>query len=399
MNEDDLKSKPQGVWIPQKLLNYFDQGDINSMELLLLVKIDSFRSNDLPCFAENEYLAKITHNTVRHTQRMLSKLENLGLLIKKNKNGRRLLLSKFPSGGDDESVTPGMTKTSSPHDRNVTPKQSILRAESEPLIDKYNNKALTVADATVRGFFNSSQKDQYDELAASLLSAVLRARKCEPSAKPTGWAKELRLLKLEPERITKVLNWYCTVIGQPFIPEAFSGRAFRLKFFNIESKMPEEISEITEKEKIAFERSEQYHLSIFSKEDNLEMFVQSRRNYVEFNSKAMLWLEACELRRGTDPFSSVDFKFKKKLCSFNEANLILNSIEPNNLLFVPAKYFMPEWLKFIHSRFSLWKEFKGTSKTLIWTPAQRDYDNLIKSKMVEMNIPVETWAKILERIK
>jgi hypothetical protein len=50
------------------------------------------------------------------------------------------------------------------------------------------------------------------------------------------WAGQFRiLLKHQPqEQIRNVLIWYCENLNRPYLPQAFSARAFRLKFAGIE---------------------------------------------------------------------------------------------------------------------------------------------------------------------
>lgn len=84
----------------------------------------------------------------------------------------------------------------------------------------------------------ATHSEQDTAFATQLREAVIRR------GKPTGyslvsWSKEFAILgrEISEDRIQKVLTWYCTRIGQAYVPLAYSAKTFRQKFLQIESCM------------------------------------------------------------------------------------------------------------------------------------------------------------------
>lgn len=84
-NERDFK----GVWIPKEV--YLNQ-DLNWIEKILFVEINSLDKNKRGCFASNEYLADFLETSERTVSRGISKLKKLHLIKQKNFDGRRRIL-------------------------------------------------------------------------------------------------------------------------------------------------------------------------------------------------------------------------------------------------------------------------------------------------------------------
>lgn len=98
----------------------------------------------------------------------------------------------------------------------------------------------------MNGFFPTNKKkstpDQFDVQCAKILHQILLQRhlihsRCRPSA----WAKEFALLRtldgVREIEIAAVLEWYEKTAGNDYIPEAFSGKAFRSKFLQLQRAM------------------------------------------------------------------------------------------------------------------------------------------------------------------
>lgn len=106
----------------------------------------------------------------------------------------------------------------------IIPKKRIRKESSipskkdpEPIIDK--NK-------------------EFYPLAERLAAMVDKHRHLStPSKHIKAWANEIRLCKTEYkttiERITRVIDWYEKHIGEKFVPQAFSGSSFRIKFTSL----------------------------------------------------------------------------------------------------------------------------------------------------------------------
>ena len=97
------------------------------------------------------------------------------------------------------------------------------------------------------GFFPDDDKPKAScgcqKAAAKLFNSLLiKGLVNKRRSKPTKWAKTISDFLKENDHITKkefqaTLIWYCTMIGEEFIPEAYSAESFCTKYVNIRSAM------------------------------------------------------------------------------------------------------------------------------------------------------------------
>lgn len=117
-----MKREFKGVWIPGEL--YKDR-TLTWSQKLMLVEIDSFSANGLPCFVSNEHLAEHLQIGTSATEKCLKSLVDLGLVVrdrtKVGKTIRRTLrvTTGIHSGWQPESVT-GETRNEVRHTNTVT---------------------------------------------------------------------------------------------------------------------------------------------------------------------------------------------------------------------------------------------------------------------------------------
>lgn len=81
-NSRDFK----GVWIPKEV--WLDT-DLNALDKIILVEIDSLDSEERGCFASNKYLAEFCQCSESKVSRSISKLTKFGYVINcksENKN-------------------------------------------------------------------------------------------------------------------------------------------------------------------------------------------------------------------------------------------------------------------------------------------------------------------------
>lgn len=78
-----------------------------------------------------------------------------------------------------------------------------------------------------------------EELAQRLYNALKVKRIVSSRYSQKAWQKELEWLcsKHETQRVEMVLSWYCSHIGEEFVPQANSAIKFRLKFPQIVAAM------------------------------------------------------------------------------------------------------------------------------------------------------------------
>lgn len=67
----------KGVWIPKEI--WLDE-NLNKMQMLLYVEIDSLSSNDRGCFASNKHFAKFLRITPSRASQLVSDLKNKGYI-------------------------------------------------------------------------------------------------------------------------------------------------------------------------------------------------------------------------------------------------------------------------------------------------------------------------------
>lgn len=89
----------KGVWIPAAL---YLEGGLTWAEKLILLEVDSFTANDLPCFVSNEHLASFTQSSLSTIEKAISRLTKEGYLTRTRQrvNGKstrflRVNTSKF----------------------------------------------------------------------------------------------------------------------------------------------------------------------------------------------------------------------------------------------------------------------------------------------------------------
>ena len=69
----------KGVWIPKDL--YLEKG-LSWTQKLILLEVDSFSNNGLPCFVSNEHLSQFTQASLSSVEKGISKLVQAGYLIR-----------------------------------------------------------------------------------------------------------------------------------------------------------------------------------------------------------------------------------------------------------------------------------------------------------------------------
>lgn len=82
----------KGVWIPKEV--WLDT-DLNALDKIILVEIDSLDSGERGCFASNKYLAEFCQCSESKVSRSISKLTKLGYVSVKSFNGRCRVLKSL----------------------------------------------------------------------------------------------------------------------------------------------------------------------------------------------------------------------------------------------------------------------------------------------------------------
>jgi len=89
----EQKRKWAGLWFPKEL--WFDE-DLEPLEKLLLLEINSLDTDKLGCVASNKYLSKFLKTSERNIQRYILKLKKKNYIYQEKFDGRiRVLHSYF----------------------------------------------------------------------------------------------------------------------------------------------------------------------------------------------------------------------------------------------------------------------------------------------------------------
>ena len=77
-----MKRAFKGVWIPAEL---YLHANLSWCEKLILVEVDSFTRNDLPCYVSNEHLATFTQHSLSTVEKAIARLVAEGYLDRKKR--------------------------------------------------------------------------------------------------------------------------------------------------------------------------------------------------------------------------------------------------------------------------------------------------------------------------
>src|SRR5690349_18182499 len=80
------------------------------------------------------------------------------------------------------------------------------------------------------------REDSFESKCAGLLANAIQ--KYQPHKRKfqlAKWKDEFSKLtnEVSQETISRILDWYISHIGEEFVPEAFSGKSFRIKFHQL----------------------------------------------------------------------------------------------------------------------------------------------------------------------
>lgn len=237
----DPDAKPakqfRGVWLPARILEMLEAGELTTTEVILLAVIDAYTERGSGCWASNEYLGQIVGVKSRQVRAMLSKLRKLGLVENRSFDGRRRSMvavyhtttTEPPREAVDCHSERHHTATDNRDNNNTQPQAAGGGSDDMPFFQETppNGKA---------------HPSPQDKEHATLLRDAMRAKLTTTRPiRVDKWADHFRKLRqvdsVQPARIRRVLDWYADHMGGPYVPVAPSAQSFRSKFFQIEAAM------------------------------------------------------------------------------------------------------------------------------------------------------------------
>lgn len=255
------------ITIPKEMLEEILANKVSISESRVLQNIYLLGCNQIGCFASTEIIGMLSEIGDRQTKRIISKfltkglIKNLGPVNVTYKNGKtnrgRLLITKWnhvvrlssniPTIRCDIDIRPNIC---SPGVTWMSPVSRVIIKNYINIISNfYGHKNLEEKEEKkekkvfIKMDKNDSNSpiDQFDIKCAKRLLLILHENNIRRKYSIKNWSASfasLRLLdQVKKKRITKVLLWYREMFGQPYVHKVLSGKAFRDKFYAMESKM------------------------------------------------------------------------------------------------------------------------------------------------------------------
>ncbi len=292
---------------------------------------------------------------------------------------RVVTLQKKGQGTENSNLETQPNETSRLGCRNQ--QASLLKAAgSTSKSNSKSNKNTVVAaqSADDRVGFGLKKKTPIEKVwAAKLHAGVCQARQNQPIMKPDQWHKDLHQLLIQsnndPKRITKVLDWYISHIKDEYVPEAYSGRAFRKKFDQIESTMEKSSTGISDANELNAKLEGLIsELKESNWPNNSESAVpsvvnQSFSNYTKFYDAWLAW------RRS---LPNKDFRVVSDLVegispdgwsgSENEQIASVDTSLVSHGWIKAPEAFVKKWMSAVNDEIINWKDWRGTLKKYVW---------------------------------
>jgi hypothetical protein len=201
-------------------------------------------------------------------------------------------------------------------------------------------------------FFEENKVDeQAEEWCQRLYSALSESRKGRmKKSDKKAWTQQFILLRKKegPAKVEKVLSWYIQHIGEEFIPQAFSGTAFKSKFCQIEQAM--------ERSDDAPEIDERWHC-------------KAERLLLDYNYP----IEVASSLPAILHKTSVNWT-KFLLTLVNETRKDPHSREYNFVSHIGTMYgqsFIEDWMVLLSRKYGKMEHYNGPVMSLVFTPSSK----------------------------
>lgn len=172
-------------------------------------------------------------------------------------------------------------------------------------------------------------------------------------------------------RVWKVLKFYCGNLGQKFMPQAYSGKAFYHKFLNIEDRMPQEavVIELGPKLQKVYEDVVLFDWPQGSRAELKEVIQKSNENFQAWRARCAAlvaeWRASLEAEAKESEWD-VDGSVEARLITFYDA---ING----HLQRAPTSV----WIHHVHQVVTHWKDWSGTLSYFTWHPKHAEWRKLL----------------------
>jgi len=220
------------------LMDAMREGKLTPREVLLATIIhhlDHSRDGGQYCYASNAYMGSLLGAKIRTISAGVANLEEQGFLrivsIDPSEANKRLI----------ESLVMDKQMKYASENKKQDYGKKLLDPMEENCHD--NNKKKSICSdgkASEReGSERKRREEIYRPLSERLLSIIQKKRKVVKTVKMFRWDDSFRgLIELDGvpmNRVDAALKGYAKIIGDDYVPEAWSARAFREKFERIEA--------------------------------------------------------------------------------------------------------------------------------------------------------------------
>jgi hypothetical protein len=201
-------------------------------------------------------------------------------------------------------------------------------------------------------------------LAERLRAAIVQACEVRIGWSKKSWTQSIQRLNKnvdDPERVSRVLEWYCENIGKEFVPQAFCAETFRKKFVQIEQAMLRQqplLDPVTVEEALLID-SLKNQLSRLAwgngRLDTLELSIQ-----ITLNEREQFLLDLYD--KMPEQPSGVQMRFLKELRGW----------------LADEKTFVLRWYEGKSADHRNWKNWSGDFKSLAFRPTCKEVESIIR---------------------
>ena len=258
----------------------------------------------------------------------------------------------------------------------------------------------------MQGGFFGEDKPSFEQKAAHKLFTLLSAkRKLFRKVNLKAWAREFAQLQeggVDRARIKAAFKFYAKTIGQEFIPQIYSAKAFCMKFAQLEDAMSKRTDASSAKaasDNVAVSKEARTIASRLSSEHSWPgalasqlpaVVQQSLDNFKDYERK-----RAAAVARWKKLTRSEMAKIAQRARMLLDFDDVLN--DDGWLSSTPAE-FVENWFAYVAKRLAKWKDFHGQLSHFTFSLAHPDADAQGRREAVQWSGDDEIWVKYISRI-
>lgn len=241
------------------------------------------------------------------------------------------------------------------------------------------------------------------KMANKLKKIISQHIKVNRNANTKKWQQEMRKLrsidKVSCDRIRRVLNWYKNNIGGEFIPEAFSGKAFREKFPKLEAAIKREQNNMKSKpakidnkiQKLAHKLYKKYDWKHHTKTELEDLINITVTNYKQFYKKHKKYIKKEQLKMQ---------KWEKENPGETKTNTFLSFAQKiSKQLVMKPSVFIKFWAKQVNKIIHNWGAFKGKLDYFAFTEDNEEFHKFGYTITKNITTRVGAWQTYFKAVK